>query len=213
MQFAESSQDNYFFSQPHQPFFVLAFINAILTMVIFLLSYKGVLHIAIADNYFHGYSLTFLLFTPAFFGFLFTTFPRFASTPVLEKKVYMRVFSLFYLGSVLFGIGTIASPIFSALGMFLIFAGQVYGAYILNNIYTTTTMPDKHDIYWINLAMKIGVVSHFIFIIGKLFYAPIVGLSAELALYPLSFFTHFFCGTKNGPLFLTLYGRAEMIIL
>ena len=102
MQFAESSQDNYFFSQPHQPFFVLAFINAILTMVIFLLSYKGVLHIAIADNYFHGYSLTFLLFTPAFFGFLFTTFPRFASTPILEKKVYMRVFSLFYLGSVLF---------------------------------------------------------------------------------------------------------------
>ena len=201
MQFAESSQDHYFFSQPHQPFFLLSFINAILTMVIFLLSYKGVLHIAIADAYFHGYSLTFLLFTPAFFGFLFTTFPRFASTPVLEKKVYMNVFSLFYLGSILFGIGTIASPIFSAFGMLLIFAGQVYGAFILNNIYTSTTMPDKHDIYWINLAMKIGVGSHFLFIVGKLFYTPIVGLSAEIALYLYLFLLTFSVAQRMVPFF------------
>ena len=201
MQFSENSDNKYFFSQPHQPFFVLAFINAILTMVIFLLSYKGILQISIADNYFHGYSLTFLLFTPAFFGFLFTTFPRFASTPVLEKKVYMRVFSFFYLGSILFGIGTIASPIFSALGMFLIFAGQVYGSFILNNIYTTTTMPDKHDIYWINLAMKIGVVSHFLFIIGKLFYAPVIGLSAEMALYLYLFLLTFSVAQRMVPFF------------
>ncbi len=201
MNFSEDSENNYFFSQPHQPFFVLAFINAIITMVIFLLSYNGVLHISIADNYFHGYSLTFLLFTPAFFGFLFTTFPRFASTPVLEKKVYMQVFSLFYLGSILFGIGTIASPIFSALGMFLIFAGHAYGSFILNNIYTTTTMPDKHDIYWINLAMKIGVVSHLLFIIGKLFYPPVIGLSAEMALYLYLFLLTFSVAQRMVPFF------------
>jgi len=201
MQFGESTQDNYFFSQPHQPFFVLAFINAILTMVIFLLSYKGVLHISISDAYFHGYSLTFLLFTPAFFGFLFTTFPRFASTPVLEKRVYMRVFSLFYLGSILFGLGTIASPIFSALGMFLLFAGHVYGAFILNNIYTTTTMPDTHDIYWINLAMKIGVAAHFLFIIGQLFYAPFIGLSTEVALYLYLFLLTFSVAQRMVPFF------------
>ena len=201
MQFSENTENNYFFSQPHQPFFVLAFVNAIVTMVIFLLSYKGVLHITIADAYFHGYSLTFLLFTPAFFGFLFTTFPRFASTPILEKKVYMNVFSFFYLGSVLFGLGTIASPIFSALGMLLIFAGQAYGSFILNNIYTTTTMPDKHDIYWINLAMKLGVVSHFFFIIGKLFYTPITGLSAEMALYLYLFLLTFSVAQRMVPFF------------
>ena len=201
MQFSENSDNKYFFSQPHQPFFVLAFINAVFTMVIFLLSYKGVLHIAIPDAYFHGYSLTFLLFTPAFFGFLFTTFPRFASTPVLEKKVYMQVFSLFYLGSVLFGIGTIASPVFSALGMFLLFAGHAYGSFILNTIYTTTTMSDKHDIYWINLAMKIGVASHFIFIIGKLFYAPVVGFSAETAIYLYLFLLTFSVAQRMVPFF------------
>jgi uncharacterized protein involved in response to NO len=201
MQFSESSQDHYFFSQPHQLFFVLAFINAILTMIVFLLSYKGIIHIAIADNYFHGYSLTFLLFTPAFFGFLFTTFPRFASTPILKKKVYMRVFSFFYMGSILFAIGTIASPVFSALGMLLLFAGQVYGSRILNNIYTTTTMPDKHDIYWINLAMKIGVVSHFIFIVGKLFYTPVVGFSAEMALYLYLFLLTFSVAQRMVPFF------------
>jgi len=213
MQFGESSQDNYFFSQPHQPFFVLAFINAILTMVIFLLSYKGVLNIAISDTYFHGYSLTFLLFTPAFLGFLFTTFPRFASTPVLEKKVYMRVFSFFYLGSILFTIGTIASPIFSAFGMFLIFAGQAYGSFILNNIYTTTTMPDKHDIYWINLAMKIGVFSHLLFIIGTLFYAPITGLSAELALYLYLFLLTFSVAQRMVPFFShSMEGRNDYLM-
>ena len=213
MQFGESSQDNYFFSQPHQPFFVLAFINAILTMVIFLLSYKGVLNIAISDAYFHGYSLTFLLFTPAFLGFLFTTFPRFASTPVLEKKVYMRVFSFFYLGSILFTIGTIASPIFSAFGMFLIFAGQAYGAFILNNIYTTTTMPDKHDIYWINLAMKIGVFSHLLFIIGTLFYTPITGLSAELALYLYLFLLTFSVAQRMVPFFShSMEGRNDYLM-
>jgi len=213
MQFGESSQDNYFFSQPHQPFFVLAFINAILTMVIFLLSYKGVLNIAISDTYFHGYSLTFLLFTPAFLGFLFTTFPRFASTPVLEKKVYMRVFSFFYLGSILFTIGTIASPIFSAFGMFLIFAGQAYGSFILNNIYTTTTMPDKHDIYWINLAMKIGVFSHLLFITGTLFYAPITGLSAELALYLYLFLLTFSVAQRMVPFFShSMEGRNDYLM-
>ena len=86
LQFSENSDNNYFFSQPHQPFFVLAFINAVVLMLIFMLTYKGVIHIAIASSNFHSYGLIFLLFTPAFLAFLFTTFPRFASTPVIEKK-------------------------------------------------------------------------------------------------------------------------------
>ena len=43
MQFSEDSQHSYFFSQPHQPFFALAFINAIVTMLLFLLSYKSII--------------------------------------------------------------------------------------------------------------------------------------------------------------------------
>ena len=127
MQFSDNRDEKYFFSQPHQPFFVLAFINAIVLMLVFLLSYKGILHISISPLVFHSYGLTYLLFTPAFLAFLFTTFPRFASTPAIDKKVYLRIFSFFYMGSILFVLGTVASPIFSALGMFLLFVGHLQG--------------------------------------------------------------------------------------
>ena len=62
-------------------------------------------------------------------------------------------------------------------------------------------MPDKHDIYWINLAMKIGVVSHFIFIAGKLFYPPVIGLSAEIALYLYLFLLTFSVAQRMVPFF------------
>ncbi len=201
MQFSENSNDNYFFSQPHQPFFVLAFVNAIVLMLLFMLSYKGVLHIAISPSHFHSYGLIYLLFTPAFLAFLFTTFPRFASTPAIEKKVYMSVFSFFYLGSILFVLGSIVSPIFSALGMILPFIAQVLGTLILRNIYTSTKMEDKHDIFWIYTAMRFGVLSHFIFIIGELFYAPVIGLATEIAIYLYLFLLTFSVAQRMVPFF------------
>ncbi|MEN8304296.1 MAG: NnrS family protein [Campylobacterota bacterium] len=213
MQFSEESDNHYFFSQPHQPFFVLAFVNAIITMFIFLLSYKGVLNLSITDASFHAYGLTYLLFTPAFLAFLFTTFPRFASTPQIEKKVYMRVFTLFYMGSALFALGSIASPVLSALGMFLIFYGHLYGLYILNQIYTTTTMEDKHDIFWINMAMKFGVLAHFVYISGQMFYTPLVGLSTEIAIYLYLFLLTFSVAQRMVPFFShSMEGRNDYLL-
>lgn len=213
MQFSDNSDNHYFFSQPHQPFFVLAFINAIVLMLIFMLAYKGVIHIAIASANFHSYGLIFLLFTPAFLAFLFTTFPRFASTPVIKKKEYMRVFSLFYLGSALFVLGSIASPIFSALGMILPFIGQIIGMLILKKIYNTTKMEDKHDIFWIYTAMGIGVLSHFLFIIGELFYAPLIALATEIAVYPYLFLLTFSVAQRMVPFFShSMEGRNDTLM-
>ena len=201
MKFTENSDDKYFFSQPHQPFFVLAFINAVILMIVFLLSYKGILNIAISTLNFHAYGLIYLLFTPAFLAFLLTTFPRFASTPVIEKSVYMRVFSFFYLGSTLFVLGSIVSPIFSALGMTLVLGGHIYGMMILRTIYLTTPMEDKHDIYWILTAMKFGVFAHVLFILGQLFYAPLIGLSNEIAIYLYLFLLTFSVAQRMVPFF------------
>lgn len=213
LQFSENSDNNYFFSQPHQPFFVLAFINAVVLMLIFMLTYKGVINIAISSANFHSYGLIFLLFTPSFLAFLFTTFPRFASTPVIEKKEYMRVFSLFYLGSTLFVLGSIVSPIFSALGMVLPFIGQLSGTLILKNIYTTTKMEDKHDIFWIYTAMRIGVLSHLLFIIGELFYMPIIGLATEIAVYPYLFLLTFSVAQRMVPFFShSMEGRNDTLM-
>jgi len=213
MNFSEDSENNYFFSQPHQPFFVLAFVNAIVTMLIFLLSYKGILNIAVPASNFHAYGLIYLLFTPAFLAFLFTTFPRFASTPVIEKNRYMNVFSLYYLGSAIFVLGSIASPVLSAIGMIMVFIGHIMGMLILKNIYTTTTMEDKHDIYWILLAMKFGVFAHFLYLFAQLFYMPLMGLSTEIAIYLYLFLLTFSVAQRMVPFFShSMVGRNDHLL-
>ncbi len=213
MKFSEDSENNYFFSQPHQPFFILAFVNAIVIMLIFLLSYKGIMNLAISPTNFHIYGLTYLMFTPAFLAFLFTTFPRFASTPVIEKKHYMNVFSLYYLGSTIFLLGSIVSPILSGIGMIMVFTGHVMGMLILKNIYSTTTMEDKHDIHWILLAMQFGVFAHFLFIIAELFYIPLMGLSTEISNYLYLFLLTFSVAQRMVPFFShSMAGRNDYLL-
>ena len=183
MKFSEDPQSHYFFSQPHQPFFVLAFINAIVSMLVFLLSYKGVLHIAITSSDFHAYGIIFLVFTPAFIAFLFTTFPKFTSTEPIRLKVYMRVFTLYYLGSILYMLGSIVTPVFSGIAMVILFAGHLQALLILRSMYLNTKMPDKGDIFWILHAMTWGVGSHFLFIIAALFSMPLMGIAIDISVY------------------------------
>ncbi len=201
MKFSENAEESYFFSQPHQPFFILAFVNAIVIMLIFLLSYKGILNLAIDPSKFHAYGLTYLMFTPAFFAFLFTTFPRFSSTPVIEKNIYMRVFSLYYLGATLFVLGSIASPVLSALGMIILFSGHLMGFLILKKIYTLSTMEDKDDIFWILTAMFFGVVAHLVFIVGHLFSDVLIRFSTQISIYLFLFLLTFSVAQRMVPFF------------
>ncbi len=207
------NEDNYFTSQPHQPFFVLAFVNAIMLMLIFMLSYKGVIHISISSVSFHTYGLVYLLFTPAFMAFLFTTYPRFTSTPAIEKKVYMQVLNFYYFGSILFILGSIVTPILSALGMIITFSGQIYALLILKNIYKSTKMEDKHDIYWIFTSMSIGVAFNFIYIVGELFYTPISSLATEASIYLYLFLLTFSIAQRMVPFFShSMAGRNDYLM-
>jgi len=201
MQFSEDSQHSYFISQPHQPFFVLAFINALITMLIFMLSYKGIINLSISPTDYHSYGLLFLLFTPAFFAFLFTTFPRFSSTPAIDKKVYMRIFNFYYIGSILFVLGSLISPILSSIGMIVVFIGHILGMLVLKKIYTTTQLEDKDDIYWILLATQFGVLSHFVFILGQLFFSTFIGFALEIAIYLFLFLLSFSVAQRMVPFF------------
>lgn len=201
MQFSEDAQHSYFFSQPHQPFFVLAFINAFLSMLIFMLSYKGVVSLVILPTNFHAYGLIYLFFTPAFLAFLFTTFPRFTSTQAIDKKVYMRVFTYYYIGPILFILGSIVSAFLSAIGMFVVFIGHVLGILILKNIHDTTEMEDKHDIYWMLLAMVFGIFSHFFFILGQVLFPHFVGFAIEIGIYLFLFLLTFSVAQRMVPFF------------
>jgi len=201
MQFTEDPQHNFFFSQPHQPFFVLAFINAIVTMIIFLLSYNGITHLALNTVDFHIYALTYLMLTPAFLAFLFTTFPRFTSTPAVKKTLYIRIFSLFYLGSAIFLLGSLVSQVFSGIAAAIIFIGHLMGVLALRKMYKTTTMEDKQDVFWILLAMSFGVFSHFLFLVGAFFYEPLISLSTEISVYLYLFLLTFSVAQRMVPFF------------
>ena len=201
MNFSEDSQHNYFFSQPHQPFFLLAFVNAFIAMLIFMLSYKGIIFMDISASSFHAYAFTYLLFTPAFFGFLFTTFPRFSSTPAIEKKRYFRVFTLYYIGATLFLLGSIVSPMLTAMGMIVIFIGHAAGVLILKNIYTITTMEDTHDIFWILIALIFGLFAHLLFIFAEIFSSSLLTISLQISSYLYLFLLAFSVAQRMVPFF------------
>ena len=140
-----NTKQNYFLSQPHQPFFILGITNAIIMMLLFALAYKGVLTLQIDTTFFHVYSLIFLLFTNVFTGFLFTTFPRFNQTNIIEKPYYTRIFYANALGSALFVVGALFNSYLLLFAMLLLLVSQVFIVIKLQKIFLTGRAPDKTD--------------------------------------------------------------------
>ena len=161
-----SSRISYFLSQPHQPFFALGVISAIIFMLVFLLSFKGIVVLNTTPNTLHAYSMLFIVFTPFFQGFLLTTYPRFNQFPPLEQKIYTTNFTLLFVGAILFLIGLFIWIGFLYIGMFLLFCNQLYTLFVFYQIYKVSISPQKYDQFWILLSFASGVVSNLIFIIA-----------------------------------------------
>ncbi len=194
-------KENYFFSQPHQPFFVLAFINAIVTMLLFMLSYKGIISLTTAPSSFHAYSLIFLVFTPAFLAFLFTTFPRFSGMPAIEKSLYLKVFGLFTVGTLLLLTGAVTSLLVYKLGMVVLFAAHTWAIKILMDIFNSSRAGDKHDTFWILLAMGSGLVSHLLFVVSEFSGLPLYNLPIQIGIYLYLFLVAFSVAQRMVPFF------------
>ncbi len=203
---------HYFFSQPHQPLFLLGFLNALVAMLLFLLSYSGTILLTVSPLYFHSYSLVFLLFTPAFLAFLFTTFPRFSSTAPIKQGHYLLVFGLFGVGSLLYLAGALWSKPLLYLAMGVLLAGHIRAVLILWHIYRISPMPDKHDQQWILTGMVAGVVAHTLFALSYIvpvLHTPAIQIAIYLYLFMVAlsvaqrmvpFFSH--CMVEKHPYFL-----------
>jgi len=192
--------NHYFFSQPHQPFFVLAFANAIISMFLFMLLFKGLVASEILSLNYHAYSFIFLMFTPAFLAFLFTTFPRFSATEPIKKELYILIFKGFLGGSILFQLGTLFSTLLFSLGMILTLLSHIGASYILYDIYNSSKMKEKEDQLWILIAMGFGLLSHLIFIISV--WVPSLHVfSIEVALYLYMFILIFTIAQRMIPFF------------
>ena len=210
----ETKKENYFLSQPHQPFFILGVINAVIMMLIFALSYKGILTLQTESAYFHVYSLTFIVFTNVFTGFLFTTFARFTQAEVISKKYYTNIFYYSLIGSLLFLVGSFINHIVLLLGMAILFLAQVFTVLKLQEIYLNGNAVDKKDAFWILIAQYFGLLGHILFIELELnhyighdvnllnvavnisFYMYLIFLAFSVAIRMIPFFSHSFA-VKN----------------
>jgi len=203
-------QNHYFLSQPHQPFFVLAFINAIVSMLIFALFSKGIIVSTIPIPNYHAYSLIYLLFTPVFLAFLFTTFPRFSGTLPIEKIVYMTIVIPFTIGSIFFVIGAISSSFLAVTAMIIVLMGHLLAINILRKIYNSSVMEDNRDMFWILVSMGAGGVSHLFFILGYLFSSPfIINLAIQIAIYLYLFMVTFSVAQRMVPFFSHATGEQD----
>ncbi|MGB3961713.1 MAG: NnrS family protein, partial [Sulfurimonas sp.] len=197
-----TKKQSYFLSQPHQPFFILGLANAVFMMFLFALSYKGVVTLTIDTLNFHVYSLLFSVFTNLFIGFLFTTFPRFCQTQVIDKTFYTNIFYAQTLGSFLFFIGSFASHIVVLFAMTALFVSHIFIVRQLTHIYKTGHAQDKVDSFWILVAQYYGLIASLLFILLELgfevqtlaintgFYLYIIFLTFSVAQRMIPFFSH-----------------------
>jgi len=189
-------KNNYFLGQVHQVFFSLAFINAIVFMLIFMLSYKGIFTLYIASNTLHAISLIFLVFTPAFLGFLFTTFPRFLSTNIISKKDYLSVFSIFILSTLLNIYGAFTNELIYKVSIFTLLLALIYSFKILYTLHKNSSMPDKHDTKYILIGFAFGILSAVLFI-SEINY----NLAINLSIYNFLFIVSFSVAQRMIPFF------------
>jgi len=197
---------NYFLSQPHQPFFLLGIINAIVMMLIFALSYKGIVALTTESLNFHTYSLIFLVFTNMFTGFLFTTFPRFCQSDVISAKYYKNIFYLSAVASVFYLIGTFVNHYILIVGMVLSFIAHFFIVLKLANIHKVGQAVDKSDAYWITVAQYFGIISHALFIwveVNKYINIPLdyTSTAINFGFYLYLVFLGFAVGQRMIPFF------------
>ena len=193
-------KNSYFLSQPHQPFFVLAFVNALLSMLLFMLIIKGSVVTDITASNYHAYALIFLVFTPAFLGFLFTTFPRFSSTPPIDPKRYLRILWIFLAGSLLFIMGSLLSSFFTTIAMIVLFVGHFGAINILLNVYFDSPHEEKHDQYWILIAFAFGFLAHFFFLLST-WFPSLHTLAVQMSVYLYLFLVAFSVAQRMIPFF------------
>lgn len=159
-------QGGYFLSQPHQPYFFLGIVWAVISMGVFVAAYRGIVPLRIAPAEFHLYSLAFIVFSHFFHGFLFTTFPRFCTGMPIPREVYVRNVWLYQGGAALFVAGSLLSGWLAWIGMGVLLFAHATAVYILLWSYRVGQSPIKTDPYWILISHAIALGIHGVWFLG-----------------------------------------------
>ena len=156
----------YFFSQPHQLFFLMGVVWSVIAMLPFMLGHNEILTLKLDGTVFHAYTMLFVVFSHFFHGFLLTTFPRFCMTQPVPQPLYIRLFALYEVGALLFVLGTLFFAPLAILGALATFAGHLFAVSNFRVIYKVGESPEKSDPFWLLVAHASGLTAHLLFIAG-----------------------------------------------
>jgi uncharacterized protein involved in response to NO len=193
-----SSKHAYFFSQVHQPFFLLGVLNALISMVLFLLAYKGVAVLEIQPLDFHGFSLFYLVFTNFFVGFIFTTYPRFTAQEPIKQNYYLKLLALSCGASVLFYIGALFSFWLVVLSFIALVGAFGMVLFVLQKLYTHANIAVRADPFWILLGFYAGGIGLLWY---ALYFANFVASPSSFVFYLYFVYVTFSVAQRMVPFF------------
>lgn len=157
---------NYLMSQPHQSFFLFGVIWAIVSMVMFVLSHKGVIILTLAENIFHLYTLAFMVLIQFFHGFLFTTYPRFCMSEAIDREGYAPISWSYQIFALLFFVGAVTSPWLVLVAMVGILFAHLMAFRTFVSSYRLGKTPYKSDPFWILIASMVGIATHALLVVS-----------------------------------------------
>lgn len=210
MQFAEFTQKpkqtkiSAILSKPHQPFFILGTAIAMIGIVLTYTTMSGFLGGIVYLKTYHVFTISILMPTAFFFGFLFTVTTRFLLLNPFSKKQYMSVFWLFFAGVVLSQIGFFKSITLGALGITAVALAMSIALKHFISVYAKSTVNDKKDVFWIIVAFASGVAATILFCIS-IFFDFILQTAVNMAFYPFAVGTVFAVAQKMIPNFFSIY--------
>lgn len=175
--------ENYFLSQPHQPFFFFGIVWAIVSMILFILAHKGILSLAISESLFHIYALTFIVLIQFFHGFLFTTYPRFCMSEAIPKETYIPIVWLYQVSAFFFFVGALTSSLIVLGAMIGILLANFKAFQTFLNVYRMGKTPHKSDPFWILVAHTVGISTNALLVVIQ--GVEIAGLPVDL-IYKIS---------------------------
>jgi uncharacterized protein involved in response to NO len=172
-------------AQPHRLFFFWGIMQGMALIALLGTSYAGWASLHVSPDFFHGYGMSFVVFTQFFVGFLLTTFPRYLARPSVQPLAYLWAALLLNVGGGVLILSALVSEMFLGVALLLVLAGYVKLTHVLWVMQRASSVANKRDTSWLLGAFGVGALGQLLFI------AALFGVEARLGVL-VSFYGYLF---------------------
>lgn len=163
-------------AQPHRLFFFWGIVQGVVLIALLGASYAGWVRVHVSTAYFHGYAMSFVVFTQFFVGFLLTTFPRYLARPSALPRSYLWPALALNLGGAVLLLSALVSETLLGLAMVLVLAGYGKLTHVLWAMQRASTVTNTRDTSWLLGAFGVGFLGQLLFLATLFGIDPHVGV-------------------------------------